>query len=547
MFFEGDVFNNTSNARVPLLKTGAFNLYPTYCAGGGVYSVAFADGSTVDSVNGVSLQTLCNDPLSVAGPAFIQLQQQFQAAARANPLSANSSYVGNNLTINNVYGAPYRTPYSEQWNAGIQRELFKGAILSADYVHNSSLKVGQQVDQNHVGAARYLNVAAAQNAIATTTAASGCSGGYSQAAITCAIAAGANLASFAGNGLDSGNQYLGGNPAGYVNNGLTVATGAAFGGANPLLGNGNFILPIGRSGYDALQVVYKQVTTHPAPGIESMNVQVSYSLSRVVSSSASSNSADQFFSGLSWDNDNPNQYIGYNGLDRTHQLSMGGSILMKYGPVIGLIGHFSSSLPTSLTLDNQSPTGGIFQTDLTGDGTAGDLAPGTGPGDYMRRYKGKSLPGYINNFNNTQAGRVTPAGQALMNAGLMTGAQLNAIGAVVQPIATPAQAFTQNNPTFRSLDMNFSYPIRLNRIREGLSLEPVIAFYNIANLANYSNDNSGILENTTSAGGSVNSDGGYVSGLDTYSTLNANRVQRGSGTFDQGGPRTTEFQLKLNF
>ena len=36
-------------------------------------------------------------------------------------------------------------------------------------------------------------------------------------------------------------------------------------------------------------------------------------------------------------------------------------------------------------------------------------------------------------------------------------------------------------------------------------------------------------------------------GPNNYATLDANRAQRGSGTYDQGGPRTTEFQLKVNF
>src|SRR5665213_4218868 len=88
---------------------------------------------------------------------------------------------------------PTAQPYSEQWNGGIQREIFKGGVLSVDYVHNSTLKIAQQIDVNHVGAARTLNTTAAMNAIAATTAAKHCAGGASSAAITCAIAAGATI------------------------------------------------------------------------------------------------------------------------------------------------------------------------------------------------------------------------------------------------------------------------------------------------------------------------------------------------------------------
>jgi Carboxypeptidase regulatory-like domain len=555
IFYEGDVFNNTTNARSSLLQSGAFNIYNPYCSNG-VYSVPFADGTTVSSINGTSIKTLCGEPISQSGPAFVALQKEYEASAAAHPNSPNGSYVGNTLTVNNVYGAPYRTPYSEQWNAGVQKELFKGAIISVDYVHNSTLKVGQQVDKNHVGAARFLNTTAAQNAIAATTAGYNCTGGYSAAAVDCAIQQGASILDFAGSGLDSGNQYLGGSPASYVGNGLTPDTGAAFAGANPALGNGNFILPIGRSGYDALQIVYKQATAHPAPGIERMNVQVSYSLSRVVSSytaGTGGNSSDQFFSGLSWDNDNPNQYMGRSSLDHTNQLSMGGSFIVKHGPTIALLGHFYSAPPASLTLDSTNTSAGIFQSDLTGDGTIGDLAPGTEPGDYMHRIKGNSLGKYINNFNASQAGQLTPAGKALVASGLLTRAQLINLGGVVQQIATLPQATALNNPAFRSLDMSFSYPVHLNRLREGLSLEPVIAFYNVANFSNFTSNNSGVLLNTTNAQtladptGLTNQNGGYLSGLNNFSTLNANRNQRGSGTFDQGAARSTEFQLKLNF
>ena len=548
IFYEGDVFNNTTNARSSLLKKGAFFDYKGFCAGGGAYTVNFPDGTVVDSVNGVKIKQLCGSSMALAAPAFIQLQQAYQTNTKSHALLANGGFVGQNLTVNGVYGAPYRTPYSEQWNGGIQHQLFKGAIVSVDYIHNSTLKIGQQVDQNHIGAARFLNIANAKASIAAATASAGCTGGSSAAAINCAITTGGlSISDFANYGLDSGNQYLAGNPASYGGAPAGAPANAAFPGANQLLGSGNFILPIGRSGYDAMQVVYKQQSEHPAPGIVRMNVQASYNLSRIVTSSGSANSSDQFFSGLSWDNDDPNQYMGRSSLDHLNQFTIGTSITMKYGPTVGIVGGFRSAPPTSLTLDAQTATAGIFQSDLTGDGTIGDLAPGTLPGDYMHRINGSSLQGYITNFNATKAGQLTPAGQALVSAGLFTTAQLKALNATIQPIAALPQATALNNPAFRSMDVNFSYPIRLSRIREGLSLEPVIAFYNVFNFSNFASGNSGVLENTSSTGGPTNTDTGYLTGPNSYGTLNNNRVQRGSGTFNSGAARTAEFQLKLNF
>jgi hypothetical protein len=556
IYYENDVFNNTTNLRNGLLKNGPFNSTPTFCSGGGGYSVQFPDGSTVGSINGVSIQQLCNSPMSVAGPAFLQLQQQYQTATKADPTLPNVSYVGSTLAMGGqagtiAYGAPYRTPYAEQWSFGIQRELGRGIVVSADYIHNSTLKFGQVIDFNHVGAARYLDANAAKAAIAATADSFGCTGAD---AVNCVIAHGGTIDDFSDKGLDSGNQVFGGNPA--QTGGSSVAA-AAFPGKNPLLGNGNFMMPIGRSGYDALQIVYKQSKTHPAPGINSVNIQGSYSMSRVVSSygAGSTDSSDQFFGSAAstWDYDNPTLYMGRSALDHKHQVTMAAILNFKYGPRVALTGQFRSAAPTNLTLDNlNGGTAGIFTSDVTGDGTVGDIAPGTLPGAYMHDVKPSNLQNYVTNFNQTKANTLTPAGKALVAAGVMTPQQLIALGGAIQPIASLPQQNAIANPTYRNIDASFAYPISLAKFREGMSLEPVIAFYNIFNMANYNGGNlpSGVLQNTTSAGGSVNdteNGNNYLTGPNTYAIVNANRAQRGSGTFNQGSPRTTEFQLKFNF
>ena len=543
IFFESDVANNASNNRTNQLKQGAFFAeLTTFCTS---YNLSLADGSTLTIYKGQSLQTICQEPVAQSYTAISAIQQLVQSTAKAHALSPNSSYVGATLKADGEYGAPYRTPYSEQWNGGIQRELFKGAILSADYVHNSTLKVSQTIDVNHVGAARTLNTAAAQAAIAATTTAKGCAGGSSAAAINCAISAGATISDFASNGLDSGATYLGGYPASYE--GKTPAQ-AAFPGLNPQLGQGTFALPVGRSGYDALQVVFKLVKSHPAPGLVGSNIQVSYSLSRIVSTATAgqNGSSDQFFNSVAYDNDHPTAYMGRASLDHTHELSFGGVFDLKYGPKIGLIGHFFSAPPATLTLDTGLANGGIFQTDLTGDGTVGDLAPGTNPGDYMHSIKPNNLQNYINNFNSQYAGQLTPAGKAVVAAGLFTQAQLVALQADIRPIANLPQATAISLPWFRTMDANVSYPIKLSRVREGLSLEPAIAFFNVFNLANYNTTEPSGTLNDIDTSGAVNTATGFISGS-TTGQLNSQRTYRGVGTFDQGGQRSVEFELKLNF
>ena len=555
IFYESDVFNNTTNARANLIKKGLFNQFTPIC--GGTNTLTLPDGSVISSDGGVPISTICSEPLSQSGQHFINIQKQYQASTTSVGPASNGSYVGNTLTITGAYAAPYRTPYSEQWNGGIQREMFKGGILSVDYVHNSTLKIAQQIDVNHVGAARTLNTTAAANAVAATASSRTngvanfpvCVGMTGSNAINCVIRSGGTIADFAGNGLDSGVTFLGTNPASYT--GRTPATGAAFPGINPALGQGLFLLPVGRSGYDALQVVFRQQSAHPVPGVMSSNLQVSYSFSRIVSSAnpainnGNTGIGDQFFSSPSYDYDNPTVYMGRNGLDHTHQISFGGTATLKYGPQIGIIGHFYSAAPTDLNLDiggtSGSAVGGVFQSDVTGDGTIGDLVPGTNPGYYMHEYKGNSLNKLINQYNATQAGQLTPAGNALVAAKLFTPQQLLALQATQQPIE-PAQPQAPENAFYRNLDVSISYPVRLSRLREGMALVPGIAFYNVGNFSNFNDYTNGTLANTTTGSSS-----GLLNGPNSFEDHDLNRRQRGSGTSDIGGPRTAEFQLRLNF
>jgi hypothetical protein len=551
IFYESNPFNNTTNLRGPMIKTGLFNdANNTIC--GGTNKFLLPDGTTITSDGGVPISTICSWPLSKAAPHFISIQNTFQSVTKSVGPASNGSYIGNTLATTGIYGAPFRTPYSEQWNGGIQRELFQGSVLSIDYIHNSTLKLAQALDVNHVGAARTLNTAAATNAIAATAASFGCSG-TGAAAINCAIQKGAAIADFANNGLDSGNVVLGGSPAAAKS--LTPATGAAFPGVNPAFGTMGLVLPAGRSGYDALQVVFRQQKAHPLPGVMSSNLQVSYSFSRIVSTVPFGNggAGDQFFitqNGV-YNNDNPTQNIGRSSLDHTHQVSFGGTATFKYGPQVGIIGHFFSAAPADLTLDpagsSGSATASIYSSDVNGDGILNDLIPGTNPGYYMHEYKGGNLNKLINQYNSTYAGQLTPAGQALINAGLFTRNQLTALNAVQQPIAPLLGPTAVQNAFYRNLDLSIAYPIRFNKLREGMSLVPAVAFYNVGNFSNFIDYTAAggttLLGNATQTG---NADG-LLNGPNTFASHDQKRVQRGSGTSDIGGPRSTEFQLKLNF
>jgi len=536
VFRENNVFNAVQFDTPFKLQKGLFNDYShTLC--GGTYKFSMPGEGVITSFNGETLQAICQEPLSTSADKIVALQKAYQAATKAAGAAANASFIGNGLTIpngNSAYAPNYKTPYSIHMNVGVQRQIAAGTVVTADFVHQVTDRIAQQIDVNHVGDAGFLNTNAASAAIAATLAE------YGATTVDEAIAAGATLGDFAGNGLDSANVYLnagGVHPASYF--GITPDEGAAFPGRNPNVANGYFSFPIGRSAYDGLQLNLREEKSHPMPGISESNVEVSYAYSRFIATSTGG--SDQFFVGSSYDYNHPSRDIGYGGLDHRHNIALGGAATISHGPQIAMIAHFWSAGATNLTLDDQAGSAGqIFITDVDGDGQIGDLIQGTKAGAYGRSVHGKDLKNLISDYNGKYAGQLTPAGQAVVSAGLLTSAQMTALGAVQQPIA-PVPGAAYENPPFRSVDLSLSYPTKLKFISESARLEPVIAFYNAFNLGNYGGP-TGQLLNVADAG-----QDNYVNGNYSFDVKNANRTGRGSGTFDQGGPRSIEFQLKFVF
>jgi hypothetical protein len=551
MYYENNVFNNVLFDRPSKLASGHFLAYDYLCLGG-KYSLDIAgQGLVSQNSAGQSIQSLCSEPIGTAAAGFQLLQNDYQTAAKTS-VGANPSYIGETLNFsgsNEAFAPNYKSPYSINFNIGVQQQIFKGAVLTADYVHMGTFRIEQTIDANHVGDSRYLNTTAAQNAIITTVNSFGCGTTASQTTIDCAIAAGATIADFAGNGLDSGDNFLSNNPASAL--GLTPDTGAAFAGINPNVGVGMFEFPTGQSRYDGLQVNYRQQKTHPFPGLLDSTVEVSYAYSRFITTAGvggTGSTSDQFFSPPARDYRDATRFMGYGSLDDTHIFSLGVSGAIKYGLHFGVIGHLNSAPPTDLTLDatGNGGVGQIFNTDVTGDGTTGDLLPGTRPGAYMRDIKPKTLHQAIANYNATEANQLTPAGTALITAGLFTQQELQQLGAVTPVLynGNTARGAFGNSP-YRQVDLSFSYPIGhglFHFLPEKVSLEPQVSIYNALNLGNFNGPIGTLLTPSDVGAGNVNSD---YSGIDTR---NSYRITRDPGTtFAQGAPRSTEFTLKANF
>jgi Carboxypeptidase regulatory-like domain len=567
IYYENSIFNNTLFDRPAKLAKGLFFQSADLACGppgSPVGSVSFAvpgaPGGAVKSINGVDLATgVCNTALSTSGPLVYALQQEFQAAVKAQGPTANPSFVGNTLQVSQPEGLSafdpnFRNARSYQFNIGTQHELWKGGVLTADYIRNVSTRFMLTIDENHVGDARFLDLGAAAAAM-NLTAGAACPkvtvvGGAAvggPAAVSCFLAAnpGASITAFAGNGLDSGNAF-GSGPANL--------SGAAFGGINRNVGVGDFEVPEGRSTYNGLQMSYKQNVANPMPGLASMNMVISYTLSRFVGDGGN----DQFFSAVAQDFNNPSSVTGPTSLDRTSQFKFGLTMdIAHHGPRFSVIGAFASAPPSDIRF--QEPSSGnfgitseaaIFHTDLTGDGTAEDFIP-TGPGQsegklgqFGRSVSATGLTNVLNNWNSTQAGTLTPAGQALVGAGLFTTTQLQQLGATKPYLALPPVGAVGNG-IYREVSSTLAWPIK---ITERFSIEPSISAFNVFGLANFGGLEYGFMPYSVTplAPGSTGN-AGSVNGTANGATRQSLRTGTGSGVFADGAPRQVEFGLRLDF
>jgi hypothetical protein len=559
LYYENNIFNNVSYDRSDKLATGLFNQTPYLnCQpGGSVGSLGFAlpgpggTQNTVTSVDGYDLATqVCFAPLGPssinaegAAQTMASLQKEYIAATAAvGAAGQNPNFVGNTLELGYPYYPNFRTARSYQMNIGVQRQLTKGGVLTVDYLRNIGLHFQMGIDVNHAGDSRYLETNAALNAIKQTILANLAPGTCkhnatvknAESIVQCYIDnnPAASINDFANNGLDSGYAYYGGYSAQYF--GLTPDTGAAFGGVNPSVGSMFMNFPMGRSVYNGLQSEYRQQKTDPFRGVRNMDLTVNYTLSRFESTGGN----DQHFTPNATDFRNPTAFMGPTSQDRTHQFKFGATFdFAHHGPRLSVIGGVASPQPSNLTVPTQGTVGEIFRSDLTGDGTFGDLidsASGIGhPGSFMRSVSPQHLASAIANFNSTVAGTLTPAGQALVTAGLFTQAQLVTLGAVVPTIQAPP-ANNAGNGFYKDVDTIFSWPFKL---REKLTVLPSVSFFNIFNFVNY-----GSLGGLTGGDGSIN---GTSSGVNA--ATNTYRIGRGSGVFAVGAPRETEFGLRFDF
>ena len=541
IYYENGVFNNILFDRPGRLPTGLFNQVQEVCTQGGV---TFPNGTFVTTINGKSIPTqICGVAIGSVANDIAALQKQYQVATVAAGPQANGAYFGNPATLTtantgSMFAPNYRSPYSVQMNAGIQRELKPGTVLGVDYVRNVGLHTLLGIDANHVGDARFLDKPAALAAISATNNSFACGTATSAAAINCAIGKGATISDYAGNGLSTGGLFDGNFPAGP---GTT-----AFPGINPNFGQILLLEPVGRSIYNAMQVSLKSNVHSPTRFVHSMNATVSYSLSRYKAPAV-----DGDFINTAPDQRNPGQFSGPNGLDRTHQFSAGVTMDLPFRMRVNMITHWYSALPQDILYSSPGNPEDVFQFDYLGDGqaTTSQPVPGSNIGSFGRDVKASDLNKFLQTLSSQFGNKLTPAGQALVSAGFFTQAQLVSLCAVTPtltgvsgcgPKFDLAPIGQVGNDAFFTFDLRLGWSIKPLRHKfEGLTFEPQVAFFNLFNRQNYNGPDNLLHSTLDGATGSINAT--------TRTTRAGNLIGLGSGVFGLGTPRSLEFGFKVNF
>ena len=557
LFYDNTIFNNAFFDSPLRLQQGQFLSTPAVCVGGapgsiqwpsnaGVTGAPVANGAGIVNPDGTVSPTWCGDSIRMAAPLAIMLQQAYQSATAAAGAGSNPSFIGNtgafaapNQNGLSLLAPNYQTPRTVQMSLGFQHEMGNGLVLNLDLVRSVTTRTLLGIDVNHGGNVNTFNLGSALLDRDATQLANGCAAGTNQ--VSCMIAklgpSGA-LNAYGSGGIGGPAQVTGGAPC----------PTCAFPGFHPNLGVNVMEFPEARSVYNGVDIsLRQQLSTFFVPGVSRANFLLAYSRSRNV---GQSNDVD--FASPASDYSNPNRFTGPNGLDRANQFSLGGYFDLPRLFRLSMIGHFYSPLPATLRFQQNAGGAEVLVTDWTGDGTTGDIIPGSNAGAYMRSIKASGLQAFIKSYNTNLANNATPAGNALINGGVFSLQDLRAMGGVLQPLADPVQ-----DPSglgwLRTLDVRLSW---IYKFQDRVTIEPSVGIFNMFNFANFDlpgNTQSGVLNfgsGSISQPFTFNQPQSTVGGTSANLTAASGRTNRASlqsGTNALGAPRALEWGLKISF
>jgi hypothetical protein len=555
MFYDQSSFLNAYSDRALRLQQGNYFATAPACVGGASGRIQWptaATGSipggvinsdgTVSPFDSASGKSWCGESMGTAAPLAFALQQAYQLAFSG--AASNSSFIGNP----NAFASPmlnqlslmdpnYQTPRSVQMNAGLRHELRPGLVFTIDYLRQVTTRSLLGIDVNEGGAANTFNLANALAARDVAQTQNGCSAGTNQ--VSCMVAKlgpiGA-LDAYGAAGIGGPAQVTAGAPCSYC----------AFPGLRPNLGVNVVDMPVGRSVYSGVLLSLNQEITNFSRGVRSASFRFSYSHSKNVSQGQ-----DATHSLLANDYANPDRFTGPDALDRTHQVSIAANFDLEHSLQLSFLSHFASPLPVTLRFPQEAGGAEVLVTDWNGDGSTGDLVPNTTVGAYMRSSKPGNLPQLITQYNNITAGNSpqTPAGNALLNAGIFSLADLQSMGGVLQPLAAPVSHLAGLG-WYKTFDVRLGWEHHLG---ERFTLTPSLSLYNLFNFANFDTPGyvqSGILNfgsGSLMPGATLVQPQNTVGGTSSFANGRTNRTSLQPNMNASGAPRSLEWGLKLSF
>ena len=600
LFYDNFLLQNLYQDRINRLSTGQYNRSLTLCPTG---SVLFPDSALlghpdfVSSSDGLDIATqICGQPLGATmtgsrgsvevAKAIQDLQSLFQANQAAVTSGPNVYSLANSLAdFGGMLAPQFKTPRVIHMSAGIERQMGERSMFSVDYMREIGTQFPLGIDTNHVGDASLLNdgdslngvnsYAAELTAINNTLQAAGVCGSSpalfagagpnsSQAAVDCYLAnvSNASIMDFARQGLDSSSAFCGPFPCSVLGK-----PQASFAGANPAVSSNIMYFPAGRSRYEAVHFTYHTSSgANPMHRVQKIDVALAYTLSRYRTNIAEPNGSGGDYSIFNVAEDYLRPHLGHfgsSGLDRTHQFVINPTVEMPHGPRFSIIALFASPLPLTVSvpqLDGGGVPGEIFRSDLSGDGTVGDILNGSYIGS-TGRYSPTKVNKIIGFYNENVAGQLTPAGLALVPnpskglPGVFRGDQLQRLGAIAPYITScppPAPAcglpgrWAAEN-WLKTVDLRFSWPFPVG---ERAKIEPTFSVFNIFNLANYGGPGaqlSGVLDGSPGTSLNNSTTPGYCGNTTSFCTSRLDRVLPGSGTYSNGAPRQLEFGVRVTF
>lgn len=571
MYYQNNVFNNVMFERTNYISSSIGGYYPAVF--GGQTLLAANPNVCIDFCQGFSSSSVSSAPLGSSEAELVRDQAALQASYAALPKSPLSNpamlHGGAPALVSStapMFDSTYRTPYSVQWNVGIQHQFAPGMVLSVNYVNNHAFDLMASIDANQVGNARYLDKA---NAIAAIN---GAAKDLGVATGTSALATMDNLVAAMDSKQINPNtnkpitqgdiqSELMGTSGGYsLGSGSLGATtqpgGFAFAGSNPAFGTLDVVKNALQSDYRALQVKFDWTSGSLVRWLHAQDVTVSYALGR-----SDSSQSDGAFVGANTgggtnlsDQYDPRMFYGPNGFDRTNQLSIGGIFNLPYGFELSTVNHFATGFAVTPTLGTDPTFSGspleIFATDWTGDGTVGDPVPGTNIGSFDRSISNpQQLQALINAYNSHNAGTLTPAGQRLVSAGLASTADLQALGLMMPYIEDSVPAGELMTDSLLDTDIRIAKHFNIHTGDHTVVVTPMLQIFNLFNVGNYDPPGA-ILTGALDTGFGVPKAGNFgpVDSIAGTTALNqANKFGLNTGVFAQGIPRAMQVGVRVDF